>query len=129
MSWNIVVTAGCLSLGIAALHAFGGGPEFHAPALASTFDDRWKAVFSIIWHQVTAFLVINGVFLIGLGITLPDNRSLLTLVGAQNGAFVLLFLGIGWFRLGSPFVLMQWLLFLPVVLLLVVALLRPNPHN
>ena len=121
---RIIIASGCLSLGIAALHAFGGGPEFHNPALASPLDDSWKAAFSTIWHQVTAFLLLNGVFLVWIGKACPGNRAVLALIIAQNGAFALLFLASGWLRLGSPFVLMQWLLFLAMVLLLFIALMN-----
>ncbi len=124
MSRGLLFGAGFASIAIAGLHVFGGGPEFHLPALESALNPAWKALFSTIWHQVTAFLVLNGLFLILAGRSAHLNRSLVTLIMVQNAIFGVLFLGYGWLRLGSAFVLSQWSLFLPLALILMFVLLR-----
>lgn len=126
MSRKIILGGGLMSLAIAALHVFGGGPEFHVPALQSPLEPAWKAGFSTIWHQVTAFLVLNGVFLIAASRAAQFNRELVFLIILQNTAFGLLFLTYGWVRLGNPFILLQWILFLPLAFLLWLGLLRDS---
>lgn len=124
MSRGLILGSGLFSLAIAGLHVFGGGPELHVPALNSALDPAWKAAFSTIWHQVTAFLIFNGIFLLMAGRSVHFSRGLVTLIMVQNAAFAVLFFAYGWFRLGTPFVLLQWVLFLPLALLLLLALLR-----
>ena len=103
--------AAAMSLIIAVLHVLGGGPEFHEPALASAMPAAWKAVFSSVWHEVTALLVLNGLFLIAAGMTWRKNTLLLALVLLLNISFAGLFFFYGVVRLGSPWILLQWILF------------------
>jgi hypothetical protein len=117
----LVLTAAGVSLLTAGLHVFGGGPEFHEPALASALDPAWKAAFSTIWHQVTAFLLLNAMFLAATSLSPKLNRGMLMLIGAQNLSFGILFLFYGWMRLGSPFILMQWLIFFAIAALIAAA--------
>jgi hypothetical protein len=103
--------AGAISIATCALHVIGGGPEFHLPALQSALPDPWKVAFSTIWHEVTALLFFNGVFLIFAGFALRKNLLLLWLVLLLNVAFGLLFFGYGLIRLNTPWLLLQWTIF------------------
>jgi hypothetical protein len=103
--------AGVISITTCALHIIGGGPEFHMPALQSALPDPWKAAFSTIWHEVTALLFLNGVFLVFAAIALRKNRLLLWLVLLLNMAFATLFFGYGLIRLNTPWHLLQWTIF------------------
>jgi Protein of unknown function (DUF2867) len=106
--------AAFLSLSTAALHVIGGGPEFHQPALESALSQNWKAAFSTIWHEVTAMLMLNGLALIFAGLALRKNQLALGLIMSLNVAFAALFFGYGVARLGTPFALPQWTLFLAI---------------
>ncbi len=120
--------AGAGSLIITVLHVVSGGPQFHDPALASALPDAWKAAFSTVWHEVTALLLLNGVFLIAAGMTWRKNALALLLMLLLNVAFAVLFLGYGLGRLGDPWILLQWILFAGLSLMIVLALALPGQH-
>ncbi len=119
--------AGALSLATAALHVFGGGPEFHQPALDSALPAPWKAAFSTIWHAITAMLAFAGLFLIFAGLALHKNRLLLWLILSLNLAFAALFVGYGWVRLGTLWDLPQWTIFAAISIFVVLALWLRDP--
>ena len=121
--------AAALSLFIGVLHVIGGGAEFHVPALASDLPPAWKAAFSSVWHEVTALLILNSVFLLAAGLTWRRNAMALLLMLLLNVSFAVLFFGYGIMRLGSPWVLLQWVLFAPLSLLIGLALIVPGQHE
>jgi hypothetical protein len=116
--------AACISLLTAALHVIGGGPEFHLPALDSALSNQWKVAFSSVWHEITALLFFNGVFLILSGLALRKNLLVLWLVLSLNVAFAVLFFGYGVSRLGTPWALLQWVIFVVISICVTLALLR-----
>lgn len=73
---------------------------------------------------MTRRIIFTGVFLIAASRKMQLNRDLVTLIIWQNTTFGLLFAVYGWIRLGNPFILIQWTLFLPLALLLWFGLLR-----
>ncbi len=105
------ITAGILSLATAALHVFGGGPEFHDPMLKSSADVPLKAMFSILWHVATAMFVFNGAALFLVSRSALTARPIGILIFAQFTAFAILFLWYGYTYLGSIWPLSQWLIF------------------
>jgi Protein of unknown function (DUF2867) len=120
--------AGVTSLIIAVLHVVGGGPQFHIPALVSDLPDAWKAAFSTIWHEVTALLLLNGGFLIAVGLTWRKNSLALLLMLLLNLAFAALFFGYGMLRLGTPWILLQWVLFAGLSLMIGLAFFMQGQH-
>jgi hypothetical protein len=100
-----------ISVVTSVLHVVGGGPEFHQPALSSAMPSAWKAAFSTIWHQISALLFLNGVFLAFTGTALRKNTLLLWLVLLLNAAFGILFFAYGLARLGEPWTLLKWVIF------------------
>jgi Protein of unknown function (DUF2867) len=116
--------AAAISLFTAALHVMGGGPEFHQPALQSALSAPWKAAFSTGWHEITALLVLNGTALLCAGLALRKNLLVLWLVLSLNAAFAALFFGYGIVRLGTPFLLLQWVFFVAISACLFAALLQ-----
>jgi Protein of unknown function (DUF2867) len=120
--WCFVAAA--ISLFTAALHVFGGGPEFHQPALQSVLSAQWKAAFSTIWHEVTALLVLNGLALVCAGLAFRKNLLTLRLVLSLNATFAALFFSYGILRLGTPFTLLQWTFFVAISACLLAALLQ-----
>jgi hypothetical protein len=120
--WLLV--AGLISIVTAGLHVFGGGPEFLKPAMSSALPDAWKAVFSIIWHGVTAILIMNGVFLIGNSISPRPNHGVIWFMAFLNLTFGILFLFYGISMLGTPFVLVQWVIFFAIFMQCSLGVLR-----
>lgn len=103
--------AGILSLATAVLHVWGGGVEFHKPMLAGGSSDKLKAGFSVIWHEVTAMLVVNGVALLAVVRSPAFGQGLIWLVLLQFLAFAFLFMFYGRTRLKTFWVLPQWTIF------------------
>jgi Protein of unknown function (DUF2867) len=110
----------------ALLHVFGGGPEFHQPALSSDLPMPWKVAFSTIWHEVTAMLLLNGVFLAFAGLAIRKNLLVLWLTFTLNAAFAVLFFSYGILRLGTPWVLPQWSIFVAISACLTLCILGRN---
>jgi hypothetical protein len=116
-----------LSAGIAALlldlvHIFLGGREIHRPMVAAHWPEPAKAIWSVVWHAVTAVMAFGGLALIGAAF-LPSQALALsvlpiTLFLATAGLF--LFYGIA--RLGTVRTLPQWVAFLAISALGVVGL-------
>lgn len=119
-------TAGIMSLLLTLLHVVSGGPRFHDTALASPLSEVWKAAFSTVWHEITALLLLNGLALMGAGLALRKNQLLLWLVVALNVAFGVLFAGYGVVRLGTPLILLQWVLFAAIAACVFVAIVLPD---
>ncbi len=120
--------AAVVSLLTTFLHVMGGGPQFHEPALASELTDSWKTAFSTIWHEITVLLLLDAVFLAAAALQTRRNALLLYLVFGLNFSFGALFFFYGVLRLGTPFVLLQWILFFAISLPLAVAMaLRDAP--
>lgn len=120
--------AAVISLFTTFLHVMAGGPQFHEPALASALPDTWKAAFSTIWHEITVLLLLNAVFLAAAVLQTRRNALMLYLVFGLNFSFGALFFFYGVLRLGTPFVLLQWILFFAISLPLAVAMaLRDAP--
>jgi hypothetical protein len=118
--------AAAVSLLTTVLHVFGGGPEFLQPAIESPLSFQWKAAFSTVWHEITALLFLNGVFLIAAGLSLRKNKLALWLVLLLNVAFALLFFGYGIAWLGAPWLLLQWVIFVAISGLTALALRMPE---
>ncbi|MFM7333261.1 MAG: hypothetical protein ACKO2N_03835 [Tabrizicola sp.] len=113
------MNAWLLSAGIAAVlvdlvHIFLGGREIHRPMVAAHWPESAKAVWSVVWHAVTAVMAVGGLFLIAAAF-LPDHALALSLMPitvflAAAGLFI--FYGLK--RLGSLRILPHWLAFLGI---------------
>ncbi len=111
-----------LASGVAAVlldlvHIFPGGREIHRPMVTSAFPDPIKAIWSVVWHAVTAVLAIGGAALI-VAAFLPDEALALSVVPiALFLSFAGLFMIYGLKRLRSLRVLPHWLAFLGISVL------------
>jgi hypothetical protein len=115
MTNKVIATASALSLAIAAAHIFGGGGDVHVPLLASDASDVLKGFVSVIWHGVTANLLICS-FMLLVAARNQSYRTMLTgLVIANYLAFTGLFLFYGITRLGSVFLMVPWIGFAIIV--------------
>ena len=119
-----IAVAGVLSLGLSILHIFGGGQSVHLPALESDASDLVKAFISVVWHGVTANLLICSVMLLMAALTKTHRTVLTSLVIANYLAFVGLFLFYGVTRLGTVFLMIPWTIFLLIVVVSAIGLFR-----
>ena len=113
---KLTLTAALLSALITAAHIFGGGPQYHEPVLASTWDAENKAIYSILWHFASLIMAINTVALLSAALKHPAP-AVINLVALQSLAFAALFIFYGWQRLDTITLLPQWTVFLLIAAL------------
>ena len=104
--------AACLSIFTFGVHVFLGGPEIHEPLLASNASDLVRAVGSVVWHAISALLLLNSLALFYAAGKSNAARPLVILVVLQYLSFVALFTGYGLARFGSVTIMPQWTGFL-----------------
>lgn len=102
-----LAAAGFLTIAYCGVHVFAGGPEVHEPALASDLPPLVKGVFSVVWHTITAFMLLNGLALAWLALR-SDQTALGWLVIAQFTAFGGMFIAYGLARFGDLITMPQW---------------------
>ncbi|HMS95486.1 MAG TPA: hypothetical protein PKA03_09745 [Tabrizicola sp.] len=113
------MNAWLLAAGVAALlldlvHVFPGGREIHRPMVASHWPEPAKAVWSVVWHAVTAVMALGGLALIAAAF-LPDHAlALSALPIALFLSAAGLFIVYGLKRLGSLRILPHWVAFLAI---------------
>jgi hypothetical protein len=115
-------SAGVAALVLDLIHIFPGGREIHRPMVASRWPEPAKAVWSVVWHAVTAVMAFGGVALIAAAFR-PDlalSLSVLPITLFLSAAALFVFYGLK--RLGSLWVLPQWLAFSVISALAVVGL-------
>ncbi len=110
MNLSILAAAALSALTLIA-HFFGGGPQYHTPAMASSLSIEDKAVYTIIWHAITTILTINTLGLAYAAISEKFRFSLAALISAQYISWGLLFVFFGQARLGELWTLPQWIAF------------------
>lgn len=117
-----LLAAGTATLLLDLVHIFPGGREIHRPMVAASWPEPAKAVWSVVWHAVTAVMALGGLALIVAAI-LPDHA--LALAALPIGIFLSwtgLFLFYGLHRLGNLHLLPQWVAFLVISVLGLVGL-------
>lgn len=116
MTNKLLLTAGVLSIGLTAIHIVGGGADVHVPLLESNASDILKGFVSVIWHAVTATLLICSAMLFFAALNKSSRAMLTGLVIAQYSAFVALFLFYGITRLGSVTLMPPWIGFAVIII-------------
>lgn len=117
-----LLAAGVAALVLDLVHIFPGGREIHRPMVASHWPEPAKAVWSVVWHAATAVMALGGVALIAAGL-LPDQAlALAVLPVALFLSAAALFLFYGLKRLGTIWILLQWVGFLGISALALVGL-------
>lgn len=108
-----LAAAGILAILYCGVHVFAGGPEVHVPALASDLAPMVKGVISVVWHAITAFMLLNGLALLWLSRN-TAQAALGWLIVAQFAAFAVIFIGYGISRFGELTTMPQWSGFLVI---------------
>jgi hypothetical protein len=117
-----LLAAGMAALVLDLIHVIPGGREIHRPMVASHWPEPAKAVWSVVWHAATAVMALGGLALIAAGL-LPDHAlALAALPVALFLSTAALFLAYGMKRLGTVWVLPQWVAFLGISTLALVEL-------
>lgn len=107
---------------LTALHVFGGGVTVHVPALESDAPDLVKGFISVVWHGVTANLLICSVMLLIAAQNVTHRTMLTGVVIANYVAFAGLFIFYGITRLGTVLLMMPWTVFLLIVVVAAIGL-------
>lgn len=118
-----LLSAGCAALLLDLVHIFAGGREIHRPMVAAHWPAPAKAVWSVVWHAVTAMMALGGLALIAAA-ALPDQALALSVLPVAlflSGAG--LFIVYGLRRLGTLRVLPHWIAFLAISGLAIIGLL------
>lgn len=115
--------AGAATLLLDLVHIFPGGREIHRPMVATDWPEPAKAVWSVVWHAVTAVMAVGGLAMLVASFR-PEQALALTIVPvALFLSWSGLFLFYGLKRLGSVTVLPQWVAFSVISGLAIVGLL------
>lgn len=117
-----LMTAGAAALVLDLVHIFPGKRAIHRPMVASRWPDPAKAVWSVVRHAATAVMALGGLALIAAGLVPDLALALAALPVALFLSFAVLFLVYGVKRLGTVWVLPQWLAFLAISALALVGL-------
>ncbi len=112
----LIALAGLLSVGLTFAHVAGGGVDVHIPILESELTDLLKGYVSVVWHGVTATLILCSILLF-LAARYQHYRVILTsIVVAQYAAFIAIFLFYGIVRFQSLFLMPPWIGFSIIVI-------------
>lgn len=117
-----LLAAGVAALVLDLVHIFPGGREIHRPMVAAQWPEPAKAVWSVVWHAASAVMALGGLALIAAGL-FPDQALVLAALPVAlfiSTAALFLFYGIK--RLGTIWVLPQWVAFLGISALAVTGL-------
>jgi hypothetical protein len=109
----------------ALLHLIGGEFDVHRPLLARAIAPTDAPFISILWHGVSAMLVLSAVVM-ALAARNPERHASGVWVAVLwNAALGGLFISYGFVHLGSLFILPQWTLLLAGAALGLWGLARP----
>ncbi|MQS15605.1 hypothetical protein F7Q99_25880 [Streptomyces kaniharaensis] len=116
-------TAATLAAAIAALHLFGGTPEFVGPLVHANLDAPVKQLFRVLWHMCTLLLASLPVALAWAArAERRIARPVLAYVWFIAAAFTVVFFVIDLDAFGAAvFTLPQWTLFIPLLILIPLA--------
>lgn len=105
-------------MGTLALHTFGGEVTVHRPLLAEALTAEMDLYVSVLWHGITAVIALGALALIYATWRTNPPKPMLWLIGGQTLAVGLLFIGYGLLRTNSLWVAPQWIILVPLGLLI-----------
>lgn len=120
--WFVAAAAG--SLMTAAIHVFAGTAEIMSPVLATKLPPVVKGVVDVMWHQITALLLIGSGASLMAAARPAWRRPVAVLIGAHFALIALLFLAFGVLWFSSPWPMPQWVLFGAMAILMFVGYRR-----
>jgi hypothetical protein len=121
---RFLIAAAAGAAGTTALHLIGGEADVHAPLLALTDGGEMALYVSVLWHGVSAMLLLCALTF-GLAARDPQRHRLAVLLAAGLMlALGAVFLAYGVARLGSVWVAPQWVLLVPIGVLGALGMVR-----
>lgn len=124
-----LMTAGAFAGALTLAHIIGGGIDVHAPLLQTQADTQLAAYISILWHAVTASLSIIAASLVFSGIRPTNSVAVAVVAISLCIAFAGLFLVYGISRLGTIWLMPQWVAFLVIAAISVIGLTKQNQYD
>ncbi|WP_165984299.1 hypothetical protein [Streptomyces sp. YIM 98790] len=117
-----LLTAGGIAAATTVIHVLAGGKSVVRPLLGSEVAAEPRRTLHVVWHMVTADLVLSSVALLALAFAAAPSTALALFIAAQYLAYAVVFLVVtlaaDWPR---PLLqLPQWILLLPVGVLALV---------
>ncbi|MFB8246023.1 hypothetical protein ACFC5X_13365 [Streptomyces sp. NPDC055952] len=114
-----LLTAGGIAIVTTGIHATAGGRSVVRPLLGSTVAAEPKRTLHVVWHMVTADLLLSSLVLLGCSFMAAPSTALVLFIAVQYvvyaGLFLIVTLAADWPR---PLLrLPQWMLLLPVAVL------------
>jgi hypothetical protein len=111
-----LLAAGGIAAATTGIHVVAGGRSVVRPLLTGPLPAEPKRTLHVVWHLVTADLLLSSVVLLALAWTAAPSTPLVLFIAAQYVAYAVVFLLVtlaaDWPR---PLLqLPQWMLFLPV---------------
>jgi hypothetical protein len=118
-----LLTAGGIAAATTLIHATAGGRTIVRPLLRSEMAAEPKRTLHVVWHMVTADLLLTSIALLALAFATAPSRALVLFIAAQYLAYAAVFLIVtltaDWPR---PLLqLPQWMLLLPVGVLALIS--------
>ena len=121
-----LLAAGIAALATFGIHVFMGGPAIEGPMLASALDPALKSVWSVVWHMVSAVLLLSAIAFSWAAARPAVSLQIATFPLAASVSFIGIFLFYGVLRHQSVTVMPQWILFLVISVLAGIGLTRRN---
>ncbi len=106
-----IFAAAVVSLLTFFIHVVGGGADVHAPIQVSSLAPQLRAISAVLWHEVSALLLVQSVALAWDARHTRRNQALLGVLLALQVSFAALFVFCGWSVLGTVWVMPQWIIF------------------
>ncbi|WP_228974636.1 hypothetical protein [Streptomyces sp. DH12] len=111
-----LLTAGIVAAVTTVIHVIAGGRSVVRPLLGSEVAAEPRRTLHVVWHMVTADLLISSVALLALAFAAAPSTALVLFIAAQYLAYSVVFVTVAlaadWPR---PLLrLPQWMLLLPV---------------
>ncbi len=124
-----LATAAALSWLTMAVHVWGGGVDVHTPLLAAEVPDLLRVYISVLWHFVTAVLILGSTVLTAAAVRPAAYAGAAWLMLGQYGAIAGLFAGYGFGYLKSLWPTPQWSIFLAILALAATGLRREKARQ
>ena len=110
---NRLAIAAAALMGVTSIaHLIGGEIDVHRPLLLDVSSAERSLYVSVLWHGVSAMLVLNTAALVYGARRGAGASPVMLLAGAQTLALALIFILYGFLRVGGPFTAPQWTILL-----------------
>jgi hypothetical protein len=104
--------------GTLALHGISGEFTVHRPLLADAVSAEMDMYVSVLWHGITIMIALGTAALIYAALQKTPSKPLLWLIGGQTLGIGLMFVLYGIIRTHSLWVAPQWVIVIPLGLLI-----------